>query len=73
MKKHYIMFYYYIPGDQHSSVHWWDVISSTGNVVGAEVPRPPKLLILPMAEALQRPFSMMAHLQLFLKNRHRAD
>lgn len=51
-----------IPGDEHSCVHWWDVVPSTGNVVGAEVPWAPKLLILPLTEALQRPLSLMANL-----------
>lgn len=55
------------PGDQYCCVHGRNVVSSTWNVVGAQITWPTKLLILPVAKAVQRSFSVMADFQLLLK------
>lgn len=55
------------PGDQDGCVHRRDVVSGPRDVVTAQILWSPKLLILPLTEALQRPFSMVTNVELLLE------
>lgn len=48
------------PGHEHSGVHRGYVVLPPRDLVVAEVPGTPVFFILPLAEALQGPFTMVA-------------
>lgn len=56
-----------LPGHKHSGIHGGRVVLPAWDLIVAEVPSAPVLLILPVAEALQGPLSMVPNGQLGLQ------